>query len=259
MLMFPEERHQQILKVLHASGSVKVNELSEVFNVTLETIRRDLEKLEAKNKLKRTHGGAILVQEQMDDDDIPFKVRERLNKAEKINIAKAAVQLIDEGDHIYIDAGSTSLYLAKAMPNIDLTIVTNSLLVAFELSKRKKIRIILTGGDLIESSFSIVGWDAIRSIQQYNVKKMFYSCKGFDKEWGVSDSNQQQAAVKKAVMERAEQVILLLDSSKTAKRSFVYINAIDEIDSIVVDAKSDLSYFQGTQFKDIKIIKSSDS
>ena len=153
--MFAEERQQEMVKLLYESGAIKVNQLSKLFGVTEETIRRDLEKLEFENKLRRTHGGAITIDEK-NDDDIPFKKRKVLMAKEKRSIANEAVKLIEEQDVIFLDAGSTALYLAKALPNISIKVLTNSLLVAFELNKKNNIQVILTGGNLTQHSLSLV-------------------------------------------------------------------------------------------------------
>lgn len=251
--MFAEERQLQIIKVLNSQGNVKVAHLSKQFKVTDETIRRDLEKLEAENKLIRTHGGAIAI-ENRDDDEIPFNERTILNREEKISVAKAAKELIQEKDVIFLDASSTSLYLAKDLPNIDLTVLTNSILIAYELSSRSNIQVVMTGGNLTKVSLSLVGPSATRSIRYYHINKMFFSCKGFDKEWGISDSNEQQAAVKRAVMEMAEQKILLLDYSKVKKRSFVFIEEKSMLDYLIVDKKADQQYLEDLVNHDIKLL-----
>lgn len=251
--MFAEERQREIMKALNIQGTVRVSKLSKLLHVTDETIRRDLEKLEAENKLKRTHGGAILFTENS-DDDIPFIEREILNKKQKLSIAKTAAALIEEGDIIFLDAGSTSLYLAKVLHDFPITIITNSLLIAYELSSKKKINVILTGGNLTHSSLSLVGLATVRSIQNYHIKKMFFSCKGFDKEWGISDSNEQQAAVKRAVIDMSDKKILLMDYSKVEKRSFVYIDSAQALDFIIVDSKSPKKYFDAEQLSGVEVI-----
>lgn len=253
--MFAEERQQKILELLEENRAVKVNSLSKLFQVTEETIRRDLEKLESENQLKRTHGGAIFI-EMQNDDDIPFKERKVLMMKEKRSIAKTAVKLVKEQDVIFLDAGSTALYVAKALPNIAIRVLTNSLLVAYELNKKSNIQIILTGGNLTPHSLSLVGPATIRSVQNYSVNKMFFSCKGFDPTWGISDSNEQQAAVKKAVMEMAEEIILLVDHSKINKRSFVYIESMQRLNKIIVNEQPEMEALSSEAVGDITVIYS---
>lgn len=251
--MFAEERQQKIIQLLDENGAVKVNFLSKLFLVTEETIRRDLEKLEYESKLKRTHGGAIGV-DAPNDDDIPFQERKVLMRKEKRSIAKAAVQLVKEQDVIFLDAGSTALYVAKALPNIRVRVLTNSLLVAYELNKKNNIQIILTGGNLTEHSLSLVGPATIRSIQNYHINKMFFSCKGFDPTWGISDSNEQQAAVKRAVMEMAEEIILLVDHSKLNTRSFIYIERAHVLHTVITNQHPTEQLFLSDTLENVSII-----
>ncbi|MER1999727.1 MAG: DeoR/GlpR family DNA-binding transcription regulator [Lysinibacillus sp.] len=252
--MFAEVRHQQILNKLNESGSIKVKQLSKCFDVTEETIRRDLEKLESEQKLKRIHGGAILSSLVQDDDDIPFKDRKVTNKKEKECIAKKAVQLLQKDDVIFIDAGSTALHFAKKIPDIALKVITNSLHVAIELNKKKKIEVLLTGGLLSQNSTSLVGPATIQSIKKYHINKMFFSCKGFDVNWGISDSNEQQAAVKRAAIECSDTVILLVDHTKLDKKSFVKIDSIETLHYIVLDQIPDEDFIKNDVFTQIEII-----
>lgn len=233
--MFVEERHNEILEILTIKGKVRVTELSEKFSVTVETIRRDLERLESEKKLKRTHGGAILFADQEEENEIPFKERKILNQKEKILIAKAAIQYIEEEDVLFLDAGSTCLFLAKELPNIRVTVVTNSVLVAYELSQKSEVQVVMSGGNLMRSSLSLAGPAATRSLKNYHINKMFFSCKGFDQDWGISDSNEQQAAIKRVAMEMSDQKILLLDGTKLNKRSFVHIENINKINLVIID------------------------
>ncbi|MGE7919509.1 DeoR/GlpR family DNA-binding transcription regulator [Viridibacillus sp. NPDC093762] len=251
--MLVPERHKKIVQIINDKKNVRVNELSKLFAVTEETIRRDLEKLEAKNKLQRTHGGAVAMDDS-DDDEIPFNDRQVLNRNEKMDVAKVAVSLIDEQDIIFLDASTTALYLAKLLPNMELTVLTNSLLVASELANRSKIQVIMTGGTLSKTSLSLVGPTAIRSIEHFYVDKVFFSCKGFHKDWGISDSNEQQANVKREMIKMSEQVILLLDFSKINQKSFAYIEDKSVLDCLIVDQKANVDYLQSIVDERTRII-----
>jgi len=251
--MLVPERHKKIVQIINDKKNVRVNELSKLFAVTEETIRRDLEKLEAKNKLQRTHGGAVAMDDS-DDDEIPFNDRQVLNRNEKMDVAKVAMSLIDEQDIIFLDASTTALYLAKLLPNMELTVLTNSLLVASELANRSKIQVIMTGGTLSKTSLSLVGPTAIRSIEHFYVDKVFFSCKGFHKDWGISDSNEQQANVKREMIKMSEQVILLLDFSKINQKSFAYIEDKSVLDCLIVDQKANEDYLQSIVDERTRII-----
>lgn len=251
--MLAKERHSRILLNLSQSKFVKVNELSKELQVTEETIRRDLEKLEFEHKLKRTHGGAVPFSER-DDDEIPYSDRKILNKDLKLEVATKAVKLINKDDVIFLDASTTALYLSKLLPNESLTVLTNSMPVAIELAKKKNIKAMLTGGTISENSLSLVGPTAIRSIDLFHVDKTFFSCKGFDREWGLSDSNEQQANVKRKIIQNSDEIILLIDHTKLGQKSFVNIEDKNVIDYVVIDSGADMSVIKNTIAKHTKII-----
>jgi DeoR family transcriptional regulator, fructose operon transcriptional repressor len=234
--MLAAERQQKIVEIVNERLSVRVSELSKLFSVTEETIRRDLEKLERENKLRRSHGGAISIR---DETEIDFSERKITNVAEKKAIAQEAVKQISSGDRIILDASTTAWYLAKSLPDMPLTVVTNSIKVAIELSKKEKIQVISTGGMLLPRSLSYVGPLAERSLETYHVDKSFLSCKGIHLESGLSESNEWQALLKKRMMDIADQTILMVDSSKFGIRTFVHMAPLDDIDHIITDNKMD--------------------
>lgn len=251
--MLASERQEKIVHNLKKFHFVKVVELSKELNVTEETIRKDLEKLELQQQLKRTHGGAMPFKEK-DDDEIPYGDRKILNKEAKQEVAKKAIQLINKFDIIFLDASSTAHYLARLIPNMKLTILTNSIPVAIELSKKKEIEVILTGGTISENSLSLVGPTAVRSIENLHVNKVFFSCKGFNRDWGVSDSNEQQANVKRRIIQNADEIILLIDSTKLGQKSFVNIEDKKVLDYVVIDSEANLETVKNMVSKHTKII-----
>jgi DeoR family transcriptional regulator, fructose operon transcriptional repressor len=246
--MLAAERQQKIVEIVNERLSVRVSELSKLFSVTEETIRRDLEKLERENKLKRSHGGAISIR---DETEIDFSEREITNVAEKKAIAQEAVKQISSGDRIILDASTTAWYLAKSLPDMPLTVVTNSIKVAIELSKKEKIQVISTGGMLLPRSLSYVGPLAERSLETYHVDKAFLSCKGIHLESGLSESNEWQALLKKRMMDIADQTILMADSSKFGIRTFVHMASLSNIDHIITDNKIDTHCRKGLEDRNV--------
>lgn len=226
-------RHHKIKELVDEKGTIRVTELSKMLGVTDETIRRDLERLEGQGKLTRTHGGAMSAKEE---EDVPHLQREVINKQEKISVAKEALKLIEEEDIIFLDASSSALYLARLIPDIRLTVLTNSIQVCVVLSTHSKITVISTGGTLSARSMSYVGQAALNTLDFYYVDKLFFSCKGLDEAWGISDGNELQALVKQKVIERATKKILLLDHSKLGKKAFARISSCSVIDTIIVDS-----------------------
>ena len=176
--MIVAERRRKIVELVNERLSIRVTELSEIFSVTEETIRRDLEKLEQEKLLMRSHGGAVSVEKE--PADTPFIVREVTNADQKRAIAREAVKHIQPGEQIILDGSTTAWYMAAQLPDMPLTVITNSIKVALELSKKEQIKVISTGGMLLSKSLSYVGPLAERSLERYYVNKLFLSCKGVD-------------------------------------------------------------------------------
>ncbi|WP_342515327.1 DeoR/GlpR family DNA-binding transcription regulator [Sporosarcina sp. FSL K6-1522] len=246
-------RQNKIISTVNEHETVRVSELSKLFGVTEETIRRDLEKLEAKGKLMRTHGGAISIKEE--EDDLPYFQREVINKKEKMSVAKAAAKYIEEHDIIFLDASSTALYLARLIPNMSLTVLTNSIQICAELAKNTQIRVICTGGALSPNSMSFVGSLTVQNLESYYVDKLFFSCKGIHETWGVSDSNELQALVKQKMIHTADKKYLLLDHTKLNKKAFAHIEKIDAIDVLIIDEGATDTALEPLKERNIKIIK----
>jgi len=252
--MLVAERHQKILELLNEKKSIRVTELSQLFSVTEETIRRDLEKLERENKLCRSHGGAISIQ-SLESQEISYSKREITNVKEKQEIALEAVKYIEEGDKITLDASTTAWYMAKQLPDIRLTVVTNSIKVATELSAKKQITVISTGGILLPRSLSFVGPLAEEALEKYHVNKAFISCKGIHLENGISESDEQQSLVKRKMIENAEYVYVMADHTKFRQQSFIRTSNLNEIDIIITDSKLDDKNVQEFQNRGIQLIR----
>lgn len=234
------ERQREIAKIVNQKGSVRVAELSQMFNVTVETIRKDLDVLEEEGKLRRSHGGALKV--NTEQSEIPYFEREIINVHEKMEIAAEAIKLISPGDQIILDTSSTAWFMARSMPNIPMTILTNSVKVITELADKEKIAVIAIGGDLAPRSMSFVGPLAERSLDMYHVSKAFISCKGLHLKHGPTESNEQQAIVKRKMIEIADECYLLVDHSKFDFQSFTNICGLERITMIVTDSKIDAQH-----------------
>lgn len=232
--MLVAERHQKIIELVNQSKSIRVSELSDVFSVTEETIRRDLEKLEVQGKLMRSHGGAVSV-DPIKTKEVSYQEREITNVNEKRQIALEAVKQVQEGDKIILDASSTAWYMAKELPDMDIIVLTNSIKVATELSTKKQIIVISTGGILRAESLSYVGPLAESSLESYHVNKAFVSCKGFHFEHGMSESSEQQARVKQMMINIAETIYIMIDHSKFGIQTFSRFGNLDQIDYIITD------------------------
>lgn len=250
--MLAIERRNRILSILQKENRVLVSDLSKAFQVTEETIRRDLEKLENEGYAKKTYGGAI-VNENI-NTDLPFTVRKTTNVSGKLKIAEVIAALIRDGDHIMLDASTTALYIAKQLKSKkNLTVITNSVEILIELSDVSGWKVLSTGGVLGEGSLSLVGHQAEQMIRSFHVDKAIISCKGLDIERGISDSSELEAYIKKLMVASANVKILAADSSKFDKISFTKICDIDEIDTIVTDDEPDLRWKGISGTMDIEI------
>ena len=232
--MLAIERKNEILSILQKEQRVLVAELSQKYNVTEETIRRDLEKLEKEGFVKKTYGGAVL--NKHITMDMPLKIREKTNRKEKQVIAKKVAGLIEEGDCIMLDSSSTSLMIAQELKRMKkLTVITNSVEVLIELSGNDGIQVISTGGNLRDSSLSRVGKATQEVLSHYYVDKAVISCKGVDIEKGVTDSHEMEAEVKIAMRKSAKSTILAADSSKMGEVFFVKVLNLESGDILVTD------------------------
>ena len=222
--MFALERRKRILELLNQNGSVLVNDLSRDMDVTVETIRRDLEKLEQMEQLTRTHGGAVPYGEAT--LDLSLEKRRGLNIEGKIEIARKAVNHIRPGDTIFLDGSTTSYYLSKQLKDMkNITVITNNLQILEELSTCEKIKVISIGGVLDVNNQSFVGEVAVDNINKnFCANKMFFSSKGMTMKQGVLESNDVEFQIKRAMLNNAMSKFLLLDKSKFEKVGFIKLS-----------------------------------
>ncbi len=249
--MLASERHRGILARLASAGGVRVAQLASDLNVTQETIRRDLERLDAEGKLVRTHGGAMAV--ETDRRELPLDVRETINLDKKRAIARRAVREIVPGDVIALDASSTARELARIIPDIPVTVVTNALPVASALIDRPAVRVIMTGGILDRPSMSLVGPLAEQSLDRFHIQKLFLSCRGFDVARGLSVAADEHAGIKRRMVDLSDAVYLLVDGAKIGVRSVEFFAPAEEIDMLITDATLDAKSEADLRGKGVRI------
>lgn len=234
--MLAIERRNAILAKLSAEGKVIVADLSREFDVTEETIRRDLEKLDKEGVVKKTYGGAI-ANESL-NTDLPFNVRKRANVLQKQQIAEKIADLIHDGDYIMLDASSTAIFVVKSIKNRkNITLVTNSVEILLELADKTDWNVLSTGGALKKGALALVGTSAERMIRGFHVDLAVCSSKGVDLNMGITDSNEKDSEIKQAIFAAADRKILAVDSSKFDKISFVKVCETRDVDTIVTDSK----------------------
>lgn len=236
--MLAIERRREILARLGAEGKVIVSELARDFDVTEETIRRDLEKLDHEGLAAKTYGGAVARQSSL--LDLPYNVREGVSVAEKERIAEHIADLIQDGERILLDPSSTALYVLKKLKSKkNLTIITNSVKILLELADKQDWTVLSTGGSLKKGALSLGGSSAEKMIASYHVDTAICSCKGIDPELGITDSNEQDCLIKQAMLASAERRILAVDAGKFDKKSFVRVCGLSDIDILVTDSAPD--------------------
>ncbi len=246
--MLLEERHNFILSYLHANGSARTSDLVSLLNVSSETIRKDLEMMMAKGLLERVHGGAMLSSANntprimSNSDYVGFDDRQQQNTDRKIIIAKAAANLVKEGQSIALDAGTSSLELAKVLAEsfARLTIITNSLKIAMQLAKSSDFTVICTGGILTKDEYSFVSDFATMILDKVNIDIMFLTASGITKN-GLTDQRISEIKIQDKMREVSEKIIVLADSSKFGNTSLVKLCNLNEIDIIITDSGVDAS------------------
>ena len=225
--MLAIERRNEILEKLQNDRRVVVSELSQIYEVSEETIRRDLDKLVQDGFAIKSYGGAVI--------------------NENVNIAELVSEQIKDGDSIMLDASSTAVYVAKTLleqGKKNLTVLTNSVEIIIELFGAQDWKVLSTGGESREGSFALVGYQTDRMLRSYHVDKAIISAKGIDMNAGLTDSDDLHANNKRTMLTRAKEKILAVDSSKFDQVAFAEIGSLDQITTIVTDAKPETRWLQ---------------
>lgn len=243
--MLAEDRRKKIIVLLDESGSVRVAQLSNLFKVTEETIRRDLEQLEKDGYLSRTHGGAI--KNSLDQQETAFSIRNMRNPEEKKLIGNKAVEFIEPGEVIALDASTTALQVARFLKECgkkDIVVITHALKVVMTLADSTNITVISTGGVLQQRTMSFVGPIAENALTNYNIKKAFVSCKGLTVEEGITESTDVQATMKGEFIKAAKEIFLLADHDKFGQAALATVAPVTVVHKLLTD--------KGTQVKEIE-------
>jgi DeoR/GlpR family transcriptional regulator of sugar metabolism len=232
--MFTLERQQAIYELIRERKSVSVEMLAKRFYASETTIRRDLDILERNGVLRRTYGGALLVEGA--DAEIPLAVREGENVRAKNAIAQAAADMVTDNDIIIMDSSSSVLrmvpFLAKKR---SLTVLTNGAKAAVELGSMLHHKVYCTGGFLRENSLSYIGPHAVAFMQTFHAAKLFFSARSIEPLEGVTDINEQEAELRQVMIRNSRSVNLLMDSSKIDTVSFSKVCPLSDIDTMITD------------------------
>lgn len=232
--MLAIERRQDIMALIRRKKSVRVHDLAIQYDVTEETIRRDLDKLDKEGKVTKTYGGAVL--ENLVSDNPSFTDRLKVNMSQKKTIGAKAAELIEEGETIFIDMSTTALEVIKAVPDtMTITVITNSLEAIIELSKRQNICLVTIGGTFDRSNLFMGGAMANEFIEHYYVDKTFFSVKALSKNRGMMDSKEEVAEIKSKMVLNSREAILVIDGSKVDKTALFNMIALDHVSTVVTD------------------------
>ena len=251
--MLAIERRNEILMKLQAERRVVVSELSQLYDVSEETIRRDLEKLVNEGVAIKSYGGAAINENA--NLEVPFNIRKNYNVIGKQKIAEQIAAMVKDGESLMLDASSTAVYIAKALKEKkNLTVITNSIEIIVELMDMPEWKVLSTGGLSREGSFALVGPQTDKMLKSYHVDKAVISCKGFDLESGITDSDELHANNKITMLGAAGKKILAVDKSKFDKTAFTAIGALDDITTVVTDEEPDRRWLQAFEEAGIECV-----
>jgi DeoR family fructose operon transcriptional repressor len=251
--LIPAERKLRIQKIIRSQGVVRVSRLSTLLGVSQITIRRDLEQLEEEGVLERTHGGAIMSQRLQLEHS--FTEKDNINREAKRCIGMAAAQLVEDGDTLLINSGSTTLQIFPNLVGIKNLRVITSNLGAFLETREIDLELILTGGIFREQSNSLIGSFALHNIQKVFGNKCFIGVDGISRKHGLTTPILEEAEVARTMIERTkEQVIVVADPSKLGVVSNFVTASIDQVNTLVTYQGKDDEYLAGLEEEGIEII-----
>ncbi len=231
--MLKKERQNTIMEILTERKFCTVRYLSKQLYVAPITIRRDLDELENAGLVERCYGGVSLPSHE--NREVPFEVRNRSNFSAKEALAKRAVGCIHAGDVVFMDASSTVSHMIEHItPEQNLTVITNSILVA-EKMQAKKIRVYLTGGIPVENSHALVGSIAEQAVAGIYANVCFFSAQGVDADGNVSDQSEAETALRRKMLKNSQKQVFLFDSSKYGKRFAFRLCNLAEVSIVITD------------------------
>lgn len=253
--LFVEERRRLIVDLVERQGRATVEELARRFDISPVTVRTDLEALACNAAIMRSHGGALPAPAR--GVDIPLRIKETRRQAQKRRIGHAAANLVEDGETIILDSGSTTIEIARALRQRkwrELTVITNGLQIALELRAIPAIRVMMLGGLLRPSSYSLVGTGVEHALLKLSADRLFLGLDGIDLEVGITTSDPQEAALNAMMVRVSREVIGVFDASKFGQRSLSIIGSIAMLDTVVTDAGADEHYFVALREGGVRLI-----
>jgi len=251
--MLANQRRDKIFELIREDGQAKVTDLSRIFKVTEVTIRQDLERLENEGVIIREHGGAYLKDIDMNVRNLQLQAKG--NMIEKAAIARKAVEFIHDGDTIILDSGSTTTEISKIVSGFkNLTVITNALNIALILGAQTGINVIVTGGEFKAPTLSLTGQKAADFFQNLHVDRLFLATAGIALRSGLTYPGISDICVKRAMIESADEIYLVADSTKIGKNSFASLGALSLINYLITDSNITKEDIEWLKSNDIKFI-----
>lgn len=234
-LAIPAGRQKQILEYINKNESAQIKELSDLFNVSEATIRRDLDEMDAAGHILRTHGGAIMVQHSTSFERIHSeKMKLMLNAKRKVG--KRAAALVKDGDTILLDSGTTAYFVAQELADFkDLTVITYDLFIANSVILHPTSMLAVTGGIRRSGYNVLIGSDVEEYIRKTSVDKVFLGADAIDISFGVSNANLMEVSIKRLMLGAGKKVILVADHSKLGRTALAKVCDLNELDGMVMD------------------------
>ena len=231
-----KERRALILQMLEQKPEVQVTEISRETGISEVTIRKDLTILQSRHLLLRTRGGAMRKPVENQNQEKAIDIKRMFNFKEKERIGEEAAKLIKDGDYIMFDSGTTTLEVARHLDKFqNLHIITNAMNIATELMTYKRFDVVMIGGNMRSNSLSTVGPLALSVMRNFSRYKLFLGVDSFSIEEGISTHNMEEALLNQMMIQQAEKVIAVFDSSKFNKRSYVHVADTKQLSCIVTD------------------------
>jgi DeoR family fructose operon transcriptional repressor len=247
--LFTEERRTRIIQILEREHRAAVPDLAERFAVSEDTIRRDLRQLEAEHLIKKTHGGALRHTAPL----VAYETRREQASETKEAIGERAAALVEEGDAIIVDGATTALPFARALTAPRLKVLTNSLEVAQIIVQKSNIELIVLGGKWDPFHHQLIGPATLDQIPRYRVDKLFLGVGALDRKNGITEHSEEDAAVKRAMIEVAQQTIVLADHSKFGRVAFACVAPASVVDVLVTDELADCGEFDDLGWEIIRV------
>ncbi|MDN4604168.1 DeoR/GlpR family DNA-binding transcription regulator [Paenibacillus sp. F6_3S_P_1C] len=250
-----EERRHTILSQLATQGKVQVQILADLFQVSTETIRRDLDRLEKEGELRKVYGGAVRIRSGM--IEAPFQKRAQLQLNEKQAIGVTAASLIEDGETVMLDNGTTTLEIMRQLRHrSQVTVITNSVPILNCALEDFAGKIIFTGGEINTAVLASTGPIAHRLLSQFKVNKAFISAGGVSLTDGITDYVLEEALISRKMMERAEEAILVADHTKFGRSTFAQIAPINQISMVITDSGCPTEWVKALHQMEIEMVHS---